>query len=88
MAPAALQEMIHEPFGSCPLCPSSAAPPSWCRASFLARVPWQGQASLPYLPPNTPIVAMASCWEALGWPQSHSCSPWAQPVPLPRAGAL
>lgn len=64
MAPAALQEMLHEPFRSCPLCLSSAAPPSRCRAcavpGFLA--------SLSCLPPSTPIAVMASCWGALAGP--------------------
>lgn len=72
MAPSVLQEMLHEPFGSCPLCLSSAAPSSWCRAcavpSSLARVPWPGQGSLSCLPPSIPIAAMASCWEALAGP--------------------
>lgn len=72
MAPSVLQEMLHEPFGSCPLCLSSAAPSSWCRAcavpSSLAHVPWPGQGSLSCLPPSIPIAAMASCWEALAGP--------------------
>lgn len=83
MAPAALQEMLHEPFRSCPLCLSSAAPPSRCRA-VLCPASWH----LSCLPPSTPITVMASCWGALAGPSPTPYSRQAQPVPLPRTGAL